>query len=75
MKFSEYYINRRMPTRRITLAPAIDVVNNPVHILQQDDGRTRYWGFVAEFQRYIRVVVDRDGITIITAFVDSNFRP
>jgi hypothetical protein len=75
VKFSEYYINRRMPTRRITLAQAIDVVNNPVHILQQDDGRTRYWGFVAEFQRYIWVVVDPDSITIITAFVDSNFRP
>jgi hypothetical protein len=64
-----------MSIRGIALAQAIDVVNNPVHILEQDDGRTRYWGFVVELQRYIRVVVDPDGIIIITAFVDSSFRP
>ena len=73
MKFSEHYINLRMENRGITLGQATRVVDNPVHILTQEDGRTRYWGYVNELNRYIRVVVDADGETIVTAFIDSRF--
>jgi hypothetical protein len=64
-----------MAIRGIALGQAVDAVDNPVRVVEQADGRTRYWGFSIELQHFIRVVVDRDGITIVTAFIDSNFRP
>ena len=64
-----------METRGITLEQATSVVENPVQTIVQDDGRTRYWGYVAELGHYIRVVVEPDGETILTTFVDSKFQP
>ena len=75
MQFSEHYINQRIATRGITLEQATEVVNNPVRTLIQEDGRTRYWGYVADLGHYIRVVVEPDGETILTTFVDSRFQP
>ena len=75
MKFTDYYINHRLPIRGITLEQAVEAITNSVGSQVQSDGRTRYWGWVAALQQYIRVVVDPDGDTIITAFIDSNFRP
>lgn len=75
MRFSEHYISQRMETRGITLDQAISVVNNPVRTIVQDDSRTRYWGYVAELGHYIRVVVEPDGETILTTFIDSRFQP
>ena len=75
MQFSEHYINQRMETRGITLEQAEAVVNNPIRTLAQDDGRTRYWGYVAALGHYIRVVVESDGETILTTFIDSRFQP
>ena len=40
----------------------------------QEDGRIRYWGFVKELDKYIRVVVLEDGETIHNAFMDRNYR-
>jgi hypothetical protein len=75
VRFSDYYINRRLPIRGITLEQAIEAVYNSVRTQAQDDGRIRHWGYVDALQRYVRVVVAPDGETIITAFIDSNFRP
>lgn len=42
----------------------------------QDDGRIRLWGAVPEFgDRYIRVILLPDRITVHNAFIDRNFRP
>ena len=60
--------------RGISLEQAVFVVDNPAHIQLQDNGRTRYWGQVAGFSHYIRVVVEPDGETILTTFVDSGFQ-
>ncbi len=47
MKFSDYYIDRRLPIRGITLEQvleqAIEAVDNSLRALVQDDGRTRLW--------------------------------
>jgi hypothetical protein len=50
------------------------VVKNPLHMEQQEDGRYRYWGFVKELGKVIRVVVLEDGKTIHNAFMDRNFK-
>ena len=75
MRFSEHYLSNRFAIRRITLEQAVWAVNNAVTVSNQDDGRTRYWGFVPQLDRHLRVVVDLDGETIITTFIDSRFSP
>ncbi len=75
MRFSEHYINGRMAARGITLKQATAVVQNPVRSQLQEDGRTRYWGYVSELAHYLRVVVEPDGETIVTVFIDSGFQP
>ncbi|WP_197711051.1 hypothetical protein [Chromatium okenii] len=43
--------------------------------IQADDGRIRYWWFVPELQRYLRVVTLADGVTLHNAFPDRRFKP
>ena len=51
------------------------VLENPIHVDRQVDGRVRYWGVVAELGgRILRVVTLDDGETIHNAFPDRNFR-
>lgn len=41
----------------------------------QDDGRIRHWIFIAELNKYLRVVTLDDGITVHNAFPDRRFKP
>ena len=34
-------------------------------------GRQRLWGYIAELQHYLRVVVEGDGETVHNAFIDG----
>lgn len=52
----------------------VEVLNNPLKKEVQQDGRTRYWGFVPEFNNIIRVVVLADGQTIHNAFMDRGYK-
>jgi hypothetical protein len=40
----------------------------------QPDGRIRYWVFIAELGRYLRVVTLEDGETVHNAFPDRDFK-
>jgi hypothetical protein len=40
----------------------------------EPEGRVRYWYFVPELGKYLRVVTLADGETIHNAFPDRNFR-
>jgi hypothetical protein len=40
----------------------------------QPDGRIRYWGYIPELGRYLRVVTLADGETVRNAFPDRNFK-
>ena len=40
----------------------------------QPDGRIRYWIFVKEIDRYLRVVTLKDGATVHNAFPDRGFK-
>jgi hypothetical protein len=51
-----------------------DAIANYEAIEEQDDGRFRYWIFVPELGKYLRVVTLSDGETILNAFPDRNFR-
>lgn len=41
----------------------------------QDDGRIRHWIFIAELNKYLRVVTLDDGVTVHNAFPDRRFKP
>jgi hypothetical protein len=41
--------------------------------VQPDDGRIRHWVWIAEINRYLRVVTLEDGKTVHNAFPDRRF--
>jgi hypothetical protein len=49
-------------------------LSNPIHSEQQPDGRYRYWIYVHELGKYLRVVTLEDGKTVHNAFPDRRFR-
>jgi hypothetical protein len=64
------------PDRRdIDLAEIANALAQPARMQRQPDGRVRYWRWVAERQRRLRVVTEPDGETVHNAFWDRNFRP
>ncbi len=50
------------------------VLQNPVHMETQTNGRTRYWAFIPEIGKYLRVVMEPDGETVLNAFPDRGFK-
>lgn len=49
-------------------------IRDPIRMERQSDGRYRYWIFVPEIQRFLRVVTLDDGETVHNAFPDRGFR-
>ncbi len=49
-------------------------LSNPVRRQVQPDGRVRYWVYIGELQKFLRVVTLEDGETILNAFPDRDFR-
>jgi hypothetical protein len=51
-----------------------EILRNPVKRGEQSDlERIRYWGFVKELGKYLRVVTLKDGETVHNAFPDRDF--
>ena len=77
-KTSAYYRDSsRFKHPEISEATARAIIDNPVHVETQDNGRVRYYGKGTfrdgSVTMYIRVVTAPDGETILTAFPDSGF--
>ena len=51
------------------------VLKNPIRTETQANGRIRHWAFIAEVDKYLRVVTESDGETVHNAFLDRRFRP
>jgi hypothetical protein len=58
----------------IDLADVNRALRMPYHRETQPDGRFRHWLWVADRQRWLRVIVEPDGETVHNAFWDRNFR-
>jgi hypothetical protein len=41
----------------------------------QTDGRKRFWKFIPELDKYLRVITLEDGATVLNAFPDRSFKP
>jgi hypothetical protein len=64
------------PDRRdIDFADVSRAIALPARKERQPDGRVRHWYWVAERQRWLRVVTETDGETVHNAFWDRNFEP
>lgn len=75
LKLSKHFLEYSLKLRDyLSLEDCEYVVNNYVSKEVQSDGRVKYWGYIQKYNKYLRVVLDSDGETIITAFFDRNFK-
>ena len=69
--FEEQVLRKRSYLKLVWIRRAL---SHPEKKIVQDDGRIRYWIFVKELDKYLRVVTLEDGKTVHNAFPDRNFR-
>lgn len=77
MKYTQYFLfTRDRPDRQeIKLEWIEQVFNDPEKEEIQSYGRIRRWAKIAENQKYLRIVLLEDGVTIHNAFFDRSFKP
>jgi hypothetical protein len=59
----------------LKLAWCEEIVRNPMEKTIQIDGRIRYYGYIEEIEKYIRVITLEDGTTLHNAFPDRDYAP
>jgi hypothetical protein len=69
--FEEQVLRKRPYIRKEWCERAVQA---PARREVQADGRVRYWIFVQEIGKYLRVVTLEDGETIHNAFPDRDFK-
>jgi hypothetical protein len=75
MKSTRYFeeiVRKKRPY--IKLEWIESVVKNPIKVETQSDDRIRFWGYVKELEKYIRVITLSDRETIHNVFPDRNFK-
>ena len=76
MKFTQYFIYTRIrPDRSCIKEEWIrNATDKPLRTEVQKDGRIRKWIYVKEVDKYLRVILLSDGITVHNAFFDRSFQ-
>lgn len=75
MKTTDYYRDSVLARRPYLKQEWIEAaLRNPVRTEVQPNGRMRYWVFVDELAKYLRVITEADGETVHNAFPDRGFR-
>ncbi|KPA14838.1 hypothetical protein MHK_004955 [Candidatus Magnetomorum sp. HK-1] len=76
MKQTQYFTHtRKRPDRKIIKFEWIEnVVTNPIKTVRQSDGRVRKWGYIEEVNKYLRVILLEDEVTVHNAFFDRSFK-
>jgi len=78
VQFTRYFLETRSRPDRaiIELSWIARTVNDPLKEHIQSDGRIRRWALIPEAgNRYLRVVLLSDGVTVHNAFFDRDFAP
>ena len=76
MLFASYFQNDVMVKRPYIQVRWLEqVISAPLRREVQSDGRIRYWAWIDELNRYLRVVTLEDGLTVHNAFTDRRFSP
>ncbi|MFH1051693.1 MAG: hypothetical protein V1779_12295 [bacterium] len=75
MRTTEYFQNKVLKKRPYLKIEWIEsVLNNPIKTeFQFENDRIRFWGFITEISKYLRVVTLSDGKTVHNAFPDRDF--
>lgn len=71
-RYFEEQVMRKRPYLRREWVEA--VLGEPAYRQRQPDGRIRYWAYIDELERWLRVVTLPDGQTVHNAFPDRDFR-
>jgi hypothetical protein len=77
MRFSDHFIQdrrERSDRREISIEMCERAKAEPMSGTLQENGRTAYWGYIAEKYRYLKVIVESDGEEITTAHWDRRFK-
>ncbi len=76
MKFTLYFLYTRNRTDRSCIKEEWirNAIDNPLRTEVQKDGRTRKWIYVKEIDKYLRVILLSDGVTVHNAFFDRSFQ-
>ena len=76
MKFTQYFLYTRNRSDRSCIKEEWirNAIDNPLRAEVQKDGRIRKWIYVKEVDKYLRVILLSDGVTIHNAFFDRNFQ-
>jgi hypothetical protein len=76
VKSTEYFQTSVMSRRPYLKVEWIEfVLTHPIRKEIQENGRIRFWAFIDEIGKYLRVVTEPDGETVHNAFPDRGFRP
>jgi len=75
MKTTDYFQNKVLKKRPYLKMDWIEsVLKNPIKTEYQiENDRIRFWGFIKDINKYLRVVTLSDGITVHNAFPDRDF--
>jgi len=76
VKTTSYFVASLMSRRPYLQIAWIEfVLQHPIRTETQSNGRIRYWAYIPEIGKYLRVVTEPDGETVHNAFPDRGFRP
>ncbi len=76
MKFTQYFLYAKKRADRSCIKEEWirNAVDNPLSTKVQKDGRIRKWIYVKEVDKYLRVILLSDGVTVHNAFFDRSFQ-
>jgi len=76
MKFTLYFLYTRNRTDRSCIKEEWirNAIDNPLRTEVQKDGRIRKWIYVKEVDKYLRVILLSDCVTVHNAFFDRSFQ-
>ena len=73
---TEYFLNVVWKYKRpyLKMSWIEQVIESPEKQETQPDGRIKFWAYIPELERHLRVVMLADGKTIHNAFPDRGFK-
>jgi len=76
VKYTDYFLYTRNRKDRAAIKDEYIeyVINNYEKEEIQEDGRIRRWAFIKEENKFLRVIILPDGLTVHNAFYDRNYR-
>ncbi|MDQ1267174.1 MAG: hypothetical protein QG635_2328 [Bacteroidota bacterium] len=76
LKMTDYFKNKVLIIRPYLRIEWIEfVLKYPaMKEIQEEENRIRFWAYIKEIGKYLRVVTLEDGITVHNAFPDRDFK-